>query len=73
MSNFFSEANNKLSLSLTGFPLVGFSRAIGQKSLSLSFYGVIGKCVFQPVSGFTVCLIVQQNSLSNLQPMQNRL
>ena len=30
----FHEANNKNSLSLTGFPLVGFPRAIGQKFLS---------------------------------------
>ena len=30
----FLEDNNKNSLSLTGFPLVGFSRAIGQKFLS---------------------------------------
>ena len=27
----FPEANNKNSLSLTGFPLVGFSRAVGRK------------------------------------------
>ena len=59
MSDFLSWSIIINSLSLTGFPLVGFSRAIGQKSLSRSFYGVIGKCVFQPVSVFTVCLIVQ--------------